>query len=198
MYYESNYLAHYGILGMKWGKRRYQNPDGTLTSAGKRRQAKEDYNRELEEKRKSLNDEGDKYYEKSKQHKWHLKHPNAAFDDYGDYLSDKPNHKDPNLDEANKRYATARKLSKSYASTQAKGGAFISALMLSPIAMIAASKLTKGKIQNGAIRAATILGSGIGVAAIEGLQGYAQGRSEHKQAVKEVGIKSVKDRIKEL
>lgn len=29
---------HHGILGMKWGVRRYQNEDGTLTAAGKRRQ----------------------------------------------------------------------------------------------------------------------------------------------------------------
>lgn len=29
-------LAHYGIPGMKWGVRRYQNPDGTLTAEGKR------------------------------------------------------------------------------------------------------------------------------------------------------------------
>lgn len=33
----SNTLSHHGILGMKWGVRRYQNEDGSLTSAGRKR-----------------------------------------------------------------------------------------------------------------------------------------------------------------
>lgn len=35
-----DYLSHHGILGMRWGIRRYQNKDGSLTEAGKRRVAK--------------------------------------------------------------------------------------------------------------------------------------------------------------
>lgn len=32
-----HYIYHHGILGQKWGVRRYQKEDGTLTSAGKAR-----------------------------------------------------------------------------------------------------------------------------------------------------------------
>lgn len=32
-----DYLVHYGIFGQKWGVRRYQNEDGTLTEEGKER-----------------------------------------------------------------------------------------------------------------------------------------------------------------
>ncbi len=30
-------LYHYGVKGMKWGMRRFQNKNGTLTSAGKKK-----------------------------------------------------------------------------------------------------------------------------------------------------------------
>lgn len=36
-------LTHYGVLGQKWGVRRYQNEDGSLTALGKRRASGADF-----------------------------------------------------------------------------------------------------------------------------------------------------------
>lgn len=35
--YTTTYIAHHGIFGQKWGRRRYQNKDGSLTPQGKLR-----------------------------------------------------------------------------------------------------------------------------------------------------------------
>ncbi len=38
---QNQYLYHYGVKGMRWGVRRYQRADGTLTPAGRKRLVKE-------------------------------------------------------------------------------------------------------------------------------------------------------------
>ena len=49
---ENNVLMHHGVRGMKWGVRRFQNKDGTLTAAGKKRYEKEMAKLKEEEKAK--------------------------------------------------------------------------------------------------------------------------------------------------
>lgn len=49
---EMSYLVHHGIKGQKWGVRRFQNPDGSYTEAGKKRRYKnleKAYNRARDE-----------------------------------------------------------------------------------------------------------------------------------------------------
>lgn len=51
-----DYIKHHGIKGQRWGVRRYQNEDGSLTNAGEKRYSKSDGN----------DSNGDKSGEKSK------------------------------------------------------------------------------------------------------------------------------------
>lgn len=61
-YTYSNELQHWGVKGMKWGVRRYQNADGSLTQAGQKR-----YSRDAGEKGyKEYDSDKSVYYKKTK------------------------------------------------------------------------------------------------------------------------------------
>lgn len=57
-------LRHWGVKGMKWGVRRYQNKDGTLTAAGEKR-----YSREAKEKGFNQQKNDGTYYKQTKKGK---------------------------------------------------------------------------------------------------------------------------------
>lgn len=61
-YNYDNELYHWGKKGMKWGVRRYQNEDGTLTAAGKKRYARDAREKEFNK----YDDDAGKYYRQSK------------------------------------------------------------------------------------------------------------------------------------
>lgn len=51
---EEEYLAHHGILGMKWGRRRFQNKDGSLTPEGRKRYSEMSDDERSEAKSKAI------------------------------------------------------------------------------------------------------------------------------------------------
>lgn len=77
-------LMHHGIKGMKWGVRRFQNPDGSYTKAGKDRRSGSDNSSRKELLRKMANDENDYAddFRKTSVGKKLQKRYNDAYDNY--------------------------------------------------------------------------------------------------------------------
>ena len=48
----SDYISHFGVKGMKWGVRRYQNRDGSLTPEGRKRYGRSEDSEKVRELRK--------------------------------------------------------------------------------------------------------------------------------------------------
>lgn len=59
-------LLHYGVKGMKWGVRRYQNKDGTLTLEGKRQRARTTISRQVSNTMKDVQDIADSLSDKER------------------------------------------------------------------------------------------------------------------------------------
>lgn len=177
--YYNGELYHFGVKGMRWGQRK--------------RQAREEYNKEVDERRKAIRNKADELYKTTKEYK-HFKDDPDANPDWYDGIDDPKERK--LIDKVGDLHSRANRLDRTYAKGQAVGSAYISTLTMAPVAMYITAKATKNKIKNARARSLAILGAGLGTVGITTLNSYIGSKKEHKKAVKAEGIKSVRERLK--
>lgn len=90
---ENKELCHYGILGQRWGVRRYQNRDGTLTAKGKKRYAEDMEKLKNEEKKLKQKQRAQAKIEKLLNKQKELEEMKAALRDKAKQLNDESTHK---------------------------------------------------------------------------------------------------------
>ena len=119
---EANALYHFGIKGQRWGVRRFQNADGTLTSDGRKRYRayKKDWNaynklnRHVAASQKHLKEEGvmvdrvrDKYYKTNKDYEKEMRKSSGLFGSKAALKAERVANAQKNMDAAGSEYEKA-------------------------------------------------------------------------------------------
>lgn len=193
------YLSHHGILGQKWGVRRYQNEDGSLTNLGKKR--KKVIN-DLDIKAKAINKDIPENPWITAYNKELKKNPNADFDDFWDGYSEKRVNKiEKDYSEWNKKYEKASNdayhlmydkhiLEKGIdkVKSDTKTAAIVSSILAAPVAGLITAGATKN-ISSGKARVAIILASMGGTVITTTWKTAANGMSTLKKTEEKYGLR---------
>ena len=144
MNYKDNYLAHYGVPGMKWGVRKQRTYD-TSTAYGRMKTAKQRYKSDKKAYNKSFN----KAYYHNHAYSLSKKKRQASADRWNDAID-----KSRSLDSSKKAYKSAKKEYKDYKRNLNKGKSSNAkelavtgvalALAMKPIAKMSAQYAAKG------------------------------------------------------
>ncbi len=129
-------LQHWGIKGMKWGVRRYQNKDGTLTALGRKRE------REMSDKLKSAKKENEALKKENESLKKTVQatRPKATSEMSDAELRERVNRL--NMEQQYKQY-----VSNLYPETKSKGERFVNKV-LNDVIIPAAVEVGKNTVKN--------------------------------------------------